>query len=59
MQRSLSVDDVARRAHAYPAVPHAPDHQDDLAFFTSLWAILPIALGGWVLIVWGALQILG
>lgn len=59
MQRVLSADDFPRYAEARRALPPEPDRQDDLAFFTGLWAILPVALGGWALMVWVALQLLG
>ncbi len=59
MQRTLTADHAAQMADRYPAAAHAPDRQDDLAFFTGLWAIVPIALGGWTLIVWAAIRLFG
>lgn len=59
MQRTLSADAAAQMTERYAAVAHAPERQDDLAFFSGLWAILPIALGGWALVVWAAIRLLG
>ena len=59
MQRPLTADSAAELADAYPAVAQAPERQDDLAFFTGLWAIIPIALGGWTLLVWAAIRLFG
>ncbi len=58
MQRTLTAESAARFLDAYPVGAHAPEQQDDLAFFSGLWAIVPVALGGWAMIVWAALQLL-
>lgn len=59
MQRTLTADHAAQMVESYAGFSHAPERQDDLAFFTGLWAIIPIALGGWVLIVLAAIQVFG
>ncbi len=59
MHRTLTADSAAQMADGYAAVAHAPERQDDLAFFSGLWAIIPIALGGWALIVWAAIRLFG
>lgn len=59
MHRTLTADSASQMADSYAAVAYAPDRQDDLAFFTGLWAIVPIALGGWAMIVWAAMQLFG
>jgi len=59
MQNTLTADSVAQVADRYAAVAYAPERQDNLAFFTGLWAIVPVALGGWAMIVWAAMRLFG
>ena len=59
MQRTFTADRTLTLADGYAANTQAPERQDDLAFFSGLWAIVPIALGGWALIVWAAIRLVG
>lgn len=59
MNATLSIDAASFPIEADRAAAGAPDRQDDLAFFSGLWAILPVALAAWSMTIWAAVHLLG
>lgn len=59
MNATLSIDAASFPVQTDRVAGGAPEREDDLAFFSGLWAIVPVALGAWTVTIWAAVQLLG